>query len=78
MVAQTNWPRPVLTNPKPGRVVRIHYGPKYRDLVEPDLQDRIATVVIPGRGRPRNHLVRLNTMRHRLVVVPAGNLTGAP
>ena len=66
----------MLSNPKPGRVVRIHYGPKYRDLVEPGLQDRTAVVIIPGRGRPRNHLVRINSMRERLVVVPAGNLTG--
>ncbi len=59
----------MLVNPRLGERVRIHYAPQYGRWMP--LQDRVGTVVILGRGKPRNHGVEVDG---RLYVVPCGNL----
>ncbi len=57
----------MLSNPRPGTPVRL----RYRNRAMPH-HDATGAVEIAGKGRPRNHAVRLaNGTR---VVVPAGNL----
>lgn len=63
----------MLSSPRPGTRVVIHYAAA-RAAGMP-LHGRTGVVVAPGRGRPRNHLVRLDG--GPLVVVPAGNLRRA-
>lgn len=63
----------MIANPRPGRRVRLHY----RRSVAPHAphHGRAGVVVAAGKGRPRNHLVRLDG--GLLVVVPCGNLNPA-
>jgi hypothetical protein len=59
----------MISCPRPGQVVQVHY----RKSVAPFMphHGRRGTVVISGRGKPRNHLVDLDGER---VVVNAGHL----
>lgn len=60
----------MIANPKPGTRVRLAYALKRRKFFT--LHDKLGTVVVVGRGRPKNHLVRLDG--GGLVVVPCGHL----
>lgn len=60
----------MLTNPRPGQRVRLHYAAAKRPYFP--YHGRTGAVVVGGRGKPRNHLVRLDG--GPLVVVPGGNL----
>lgn len=62
----------MLSNPKPGQAVLIWYGKQTRDVML--LHGRIGTVVHPGKGSQRNHLVEVDGAVH---VVPCGNLEKA-
>lgn len=59
----------MLSNPKPNQRCRIRYRKGLRDHMP--YHDRIATVVIPGRGKPRNHGVRIDDT---LIAIHAGQL----
>ncbi len=61
----------MVSNPKSGTRVRINYRKKLREVMP--FHGRTGTVEIPGRGKPRNHGVRLDQC-NTMVVVPAGNL----
>jgi len=63
----------MISSPRPNQPVQIHY----RRAVAPHmpLHGRVGTVVIPSRGRPRNHGVEVDG---RLYVVLAGNLRKPP
>lgn len=60
----------MVSNPQPGQQVRLHYAKHYAGLMP--YHRKQGTVVMAGRARPRNHLVKIN--QGPLVVVPAGNL----
>ncbi len=60
----------MLSSPRVGQLVELRYCPALRALT--GLHGCLATVVIVGRGRPRNHGVRL--LNGRLVSVSAGNI----
>jgi hypothetical protein len=60
----------MLSNPRPGQRVRLHYANARRYFFV--YYGRSGTVEIAGKGRPRNHLVRLDDGTR--VIVPAGNL----
>jgi hypothetical protein len=62
----------VIANPRPGARVVLWYAPRARPYF---LHAAAGVVVVAGKGRPRNHLVRLDS--GALVVVPCGNLRGA-
>ncbi len=68
----------MISNPRPGQRVRLHYATKPARKGCPTKADymphhgALGRVEIAGRGRPRNHGVRLDS--GRFVVVPAGNL----
>ena len=59
----------MLANPRRGQRVRIHYAPRHG--VHMPLQDRVGTVVVVGRGKPRNHGVMVDG---ELYCVPCGNV----
>jgi len=59
----------MIANPRLGQSVRIHYAKRYGDYMP--LQDLIGTVVVIGRGRPRNHGVEV---AGRIYCIPCGNL----
>jgi len=59
----------MISSPRPGQRVRVHYAAAYAPWMP--WYGRDAIVVISGRGRPRNHLVSIDG---RMVVVPCGNL----
>jgi hypothetical protein len=59
----------MISSPRPGQRVRIHYAAAYAPCMP--WHGRDALVVISGRGRPRNHLVDVSGHR---IVVPCGNL----
>jgi hypothetical protein len=77
----------VISNPRQGQTVRVRYavkpgrvkpwdwrsGPPGRHwlTIAPRFQDAVGRVLVPSRGRPRNHLVKI---AGELVVVHAGNL----
>jgi hypothetical protein len=63
----------VITNPRRGQRVRLHYAKRSWGWAV--FQGRTGTVSVPGRGKPRNHLVRLDDGPD--VVVPCGNLVPA-
>lgn len=63
----------MLSSPKIGQRVRLHYAKHYRHLMPYHGQEGI--VVIASKGRPRNHMVLLKSGKR--VVVPAGNLIKA-
>ncbi len=67
-------PRPnlMLSNPKPGRRIVLHYRASARGRMP---HGERGVVEVTGNARPRNHLVRLDD--GRAVVVPAGNLRTA-
>jgi len=64
----------MLSNPRSGQSVRIVYSKMKRPAAcsqgEP-LHGRIGRIVIPSRGKPRNHGVKIDG---RIVVIPAGQL----
>lgn len=60
----------MISNPRPGQAVRVRYSVK-RWRTVPRWQDAVGRVVVPSRGRPRNHLVEI---AGELIVIPAGNL----
>lgn len=62
----------MISSPRPGQRVRVHYAASYARLMP--WHGRDALVVISGRGRPRNHLV---DAEGHMVVVPCGNLVEA-
>lgn len=55
--------------PRVGQVVQLWYGAKSRAGMP--LHGRLGTVVVSGRGKPRNHGVEIDGVRH---VVPCGNV----
>lgn len=59
----------MIANPRVGQVVRVRYNAKVR--ASRPLHDRVGTVVIAGRGEPRNHMIECDGTRY---VVPCGNL----
>lgn len=59
----------MLSNPQPGDRVELRYRAALRPLCP---HGQKGAIVAAGRGRPRNHLVRLDIGVR--VVVPAGNL----
>ena len=59
----------MLANPRWGQRVRIHYAPQYGIYMP--LQDRVGTVVVVGRGNPRNHGVMVDGT---VYCVPCGNV----
>lgn len=61
----------MLSAPAVGQRVALRYRPALRGLVG-GLHGARGTIVLAGRGRPRNHLVRLDDGRR--VIVPAGHL----
>lgn len=61
----------MMANPRPGDRAQCWY--KSRTM---PLHARLGIVVVAGRGRPRNHMVRLDD--GALYVVPCGNLRPAP
>lgn len=63
----------MLSSPKAGQRVRLHYAARWRPFTP---HGETGTVETAGRGRPRNHLVRLDDGRR--LIVPAGNLTPIP
>lgn len=64
----------MLSSPKPGQRVQLWYGHPHRDTMPH--HGKAGVVVFAGKGRPRNHLVRLAD--GTLVIVPAGNIRAAP
>lgn len=63
----------MMLNPRKGQRVQCWYNKKFCHLYE--LHGKIGTVVIPSRGKPRNHGVMIDGRFH---VVPCGNLNKAP
>ncbi len=59
----------MLTNPRVGSAVQIWYREALRGFMP--LHGVTGIVIVPGRGRPRNHLVRID---EALIIVPCGNL----
>lgn len=59
----------MIANPRVGQVVRIRYNAKVR--ASRPLHDRVGTVVVASRGKPRNHGININGV---VYVVPCGNL----
>ncbi len=62
----------MLSNPAEGNLVVIWYAKKPGWARVTPLHGKVGVVVLPGKGRPRNHLVKLTAGRR--VLVPAGNL----
>lgn len=59
----------MMLNPRRGSVVQVWYRAGVRDHMP--LHGQIGVVLIPSRGRPRNHGVEIDGT---LYVVPCGNL----
>ena len=59
----------MLSNPKQGQIVRLHYAEKKRAIAP--YHGMAGFVVAPGRGKPRNHGVMIDG---EIIYVPAGNL----
>jgi hypothetical protein len=65
----------MLTCPRIGQRVRLHYNRRLASSgAAPHAGQPGVVVARKTRGRPRNHLVRLDC--GRLLIVPAGNLVG--
>ncbi len=66
----------MLSHPQIGQRVELRYAPARRAVCRSGdgraLHGCFGTVLVAGRGRPRNHLIRLDDGRE--VIVPAGNL----
>ncbi len=59
----------MMLNPRKGQVVQVWYRAEVRGAMP--LHGRVGMVVIPSRGKPRNHGVEIDG---RMYVVPCGNL----
>lgn len=59
----------MLLSPRVGEMVRVWYRRSLRGLML--YHGRVGRVLVSGRGKPRNHLVRIGGEG---VVVPCGNL----
>jgi len=59
----------MLVNPRIGQWVQVWYGAKTRTLMP--LHGKTGTVEIVGRGKPRNHGIRVDGV---LYVTPCGNI----
>lgn len=68
----------MMSHPKLGTDCQIWYArdrwEKYGRKLLP-YHGQLATVILPSRGRPRNHMVSVGG---RLVIVPCGNLRRPP
>ncbi len=64
----------MLSNPRPGRRVRLAYRLSLRSLFPHGATGVVLVAKGKGRG-PRNHLVRLDDGRE--LIVPAGHLNAA-
>lgn len=62
----------MLSNPRIGQRVVLHYRASVRPITPHGQQ---GTILVRGRGKPRNHLVLLDDGRK--VVVPCGNINAA-
>ncbi len=60
----------MISNPKQGQKAYFWYAKKKVPFAE--YHGMACRVIVPGKGKPRNHLVR--THMGDLVIVPAGNL----
>jgi ribosomal protein L21E len=58
-----------MLNPRVGQQVRVHYRAAVADRMP--YHGKIGTVVIAGKGKPRNHLIDIEGTR---VAIPCGNL----
>lgn len=58
----------MIVNPRPGQRVLIWYRAELRSF---PFHGQRGTVIQPGKGKPRNHLIDVAGV---LVVVPCGNL----
>lgn len=63
----------MMASPRPGTLVRLTYRKALHGVAP--WQGKTGTVVVSGRGKPRNHPVEVEG---RLVVVPCGHLTPIP
>lgn len=63
----------MLSNPKLGTRVILHYAQKWRDVphINTTVHGRIGTVVVRGKRKPRNHGVEIDG---KVYVVPCGNI----
>jgi hypothetical protein len=59
----------MIANPKAGRKVQAWYRAALRPIAP--YHGRLGVVITPGRGKPRNHLVRFD---NDLVIIPCGHL----
>lgn len=59
----------MIAYPKPGQRVELRYRERLRAICP---HGQRGTVVVAGRGKPRNHLVRLDDGRD--LIVPCGHL----
>gem|GEM_PF-1139739 len=59
----------MISNPRPGQLVVVHYAAKVR-AARP-LHGRIGVVVAVSKGKPRNHGVEIGG---QVYSIPAGNL----
>lgn len=64
----------MLTNPKPGQRIRVRYNKRLRTHML--YHDNAGRILIPSRGRPRNHLVALDDGTK--TIIPCGNLFSEP
>jgi hypothetical protein len=60
----------MLVNPRPGDRVQLRYRASLRSLCP---HGATGTIVVAGKGKPRNHLVRLDDGRE--LMVPCGHIT---
>lgn len=63
----------MMLNPRLGQPVRVRYARHYARHMP--LHDRVGSVVIVSRGRPRNHGVRIDGV---VYAIPCGNLCRQP
>ena len=63
----------MLSSPKHGQRVRIHYRASMAGKMP--LHGKVGVVVVSGCGRPRNHGIEIEG---RIQVVPAGNIIKEP
>lgn len=62
----------MLSNPRIGQRVRVHYAKHYCDMMP--LHGKVGIVRVRATGRPRNHGIEIDG---HLFTVPAGNLMKA-
>jgi len=65
----------MMANPRAGQRVRIRYAARKRRFMPLPLHDKVGTVVIVGKGKPRNHGVEIDG---ELYVIPCGQLMKDP